>query len=107
MSDGSGGRFHNIDTIAPAPAKPTAPTESAKPVAEPAKALTKSERAAKAEVANYSDSSGDGAPHAPSVDPPAASEARDQGVAPPTKGERVIFLGNGLAVLGIDAPERM
>lgn len=82
---------------APAPAKSSAPTASAKPGKESAKPLTKSERAAKAEVANYSDSSGDGAPHAPSVDPPAATKARAQGVAPPTKGERVVFIGNGLA----------
>ncbi|MEM0896804.1 MAG: ThuA domain-containing protein, partial [Verrucomicrobiota bacterium] len=37
------------------------------------------------------------APHAPQVDPPAATAARSQAVAPPQKGERIVFLGNGLA----------
>lgn len=36
-------------------------------------------------------------PHAPQVEPPAASAARAQKVAAPGTGERIVFLGNGLA----------
>lgn len=61
------------------------------------KALTKSEQAAKAEEKKRPDNSGDGAPHAPEVDPPAATKARPQAVAPPAKGERIVLIGNGLA----------
>ncbi|MFN0079283.1 MAG: PVC-type heme-binding CxxCH protein [Prosthecobacter sp.] len=39
----------------------------------------------------------DNAPHAPSAEPPAATSARAQNVAPPTKGERIVLVGNGLA----------
>jgi mono/diheme cytochrome c family protein/glucose/arabinose dehydrogenase len=53
--------------------------------------------AAKAEGKQRPKNSGDGAPHAPEVDPPAATKARAQAVAAPAKGERVIFIGNGLA----------
>ena len=38
-----------------------------------------------------------GAPHAPSEEPPAATTKRSQAVAPPTKGERIVLIGNGLA----------
>jgi len=62
-----------------------------------AKAPTKSEEAAKAEEKKRPDNSGDGAPHAPEVDPAAASKARSQAVAAPVKGERVVLIGNGLA----------
>ncbi len=41
--------------------------------------------------------SGAGAPHAPSAEPPTASSARPQAVAPPAKGERIVLIGNGLA----------
>lgn len=61
------------------------------------KAPTKSEQAAKAEEKKRPDNSGDGAPHAPEVDPPAATKARAQAVVAPVKGERVVFIGNGLA----------
>jgi mono/diheme cytochrome c family protein/glucose/arabinose dehydrogenase len=37
------------------------------------------------------------ATHAPDAEPPPASIARAQKVAPPAKGERIVFLGNGLA----------
>lgn len=37
------------------------------------------------------------APHAPSEEPPTATTARAQQVAPPAKGERVVLVGNGLA----------
>jgi mono/diheme cytochrome c family protein/glucose/arabinose dehydrogenase len=37
------------------------------------------------------------APHAPSAEPAAASSARPQNVAPPSKGERIVLIGNGLA----------
>ena len=37
------------------------------------------------------------ATHAPDEEPIAASKVRRQEVAPPEKGERIIFLGNGLA----------
>ncbi len=36
-------------------------------------------------------------PHAPEIDPPTATAARPQAVAPPSQGERIVFLGNGLA----------
>ena len=39
----------------------------------------------------------DPAPHAPKALPPTATSARAQQVAPPAKGERIVFLGNGLA----------
>ena len=39
----------------------------------------------------------DDSPHAPKVEPQPASSARPQKVAPPQKGERVVFIGNGLA----------
>ena len=61
------------------------------------KGATKSEQAAKAEEKKRPDNSGDGAPHAPEVDPPAATNARAQAVAAPAKGERVVLIGNGLA----------
>ncbi len=37
------------------------------------------------------------APHAPKAEPPTATSARSQSVAPPAKGERIVLLGNGLA----------
>lgn len=37
------------------------------------------------------------APHAPNEDPVAATSARNQAVAAPEKGERIVLLGNGLA----------
>jgi mono/diheme cytochrome c family protein/glucose/arabinose dehydrogenase len=37
------------------------------------------------------------APHAPNAEPPAATAKRSQSVAPPSKGERIVLLGNGLA----------
>ena len=43
------------------------------------------------------DKSGPGAPHAPNTEPAAATAQRSQAVAPPTKGERIVLLGNGLA----------
>jgi len=61
------------------------------------KGATKSEQAAKAEEKKRPDNSGDGAPHAPEVDPPAATKARAQVAAAPVKGERVVLIGNGLA----------
>jgi hypothetical protein len=39
----------------------------------------------------------DTTPHAPKALPPAATSARPQQVAPPQKGESVVFIGNGLA----------
>jgi mono/diheme cytochrome c family protein/glucose/arabinose dehydrogenase len=36
-------------------------------------------------------------PHAPNAEPPAATKARAQAVAPPAKGERIVLIGNGLA----------
>jgi len=43
------------------------------------------------------DKSGPGAPHAPNTEPAAATAQRSQAVAPPTKGERIVLVGNGLA----------
>ncbi|WP_395731351.1 PVC-type heme-binding CxxCH protein [Prosthecobacter sp.] len=37
------------------------------------------------------------APHQPSVEPVAATSARPQAVAPPSKGEHIVLVGNGLA----------
>ena len=37
------------------------------------------------------------APHQPSAEAPAARAVRDQNVAPPSKGERIVLVGNGLA----------
>lgn len=39
----------------------------------------------------------EGAPHAPKAEPPAATKARSQTIAPPAKGERIVLIGNGLA----------
>jgi mono/diheme cytochrome c family protein/glucose/arabinose dehydrogenase len=36
-------------------------------------------------------------PHAPQAEPPAATQARPQAVAAPAPGERIVFVGNGLA----------
>ncbi len=36
-------------------------------------------------------------PHEPNAEPPAATKARAQTVAPPSKGERIVLIGNGLA----------
>ena len=36
-------------------------------------------------------------PHAPTAEPAAATTARPQAVAPPAAGERIVFIGNGLA----------
>ena len=36
-------------------------------------------------------------PHAPSAEPPAATQARSQAVAAPATGERIVLIGNGLA----------
>ena len=36
-------------------------------------------------------------PHAPNAEPAAATSARPQTVTPPTKGERIVLIGNGLA----------
>lgn len=36
-------------------------------------------------------------PHAPQEEPPAATKARSQAVTAPSKGERIVLLGNGLA----------
>ena len=52
----------------------------------------------KANAANWPDNSkGSPTPHAPSTNPPAATVARPQVVAPPSAGERVVFIGNGFA----------
>ncbi|HSH93534.1 MAG TPA: PVC-type heme-binding CxxCH protein, partial [Roseimicrobium sp.] len=55
------------------------------------------DRAIKADARSWPDNSGGSAPHAPSAEPPAATTARPQKVAAPGKGERVVFIGNGLA----------
>ncbi|MCB1229302.1 MAG: c-type cytochrome [Verrucomicrobiae bacterium] len=52
----------------------------------------------KADPAFWPDNSGGSEhPHAPQVDPPDATSARPQEVAPPQPGEHIVFLGNGLA----------
>src|SRR5690606_717557 len=64
---------------------------------DPAKPLTASEKAAKAEEPKRPDNSGEGAPHAPSAEPATATRHRPQTVAAPAKGERIALVGNGLA----------
>jgi mono/diheme cytochrome c family protein/glucose/arabinose dehydrogenase len=52
----------------------------------------------KADPRNWPDASkGSPTPHAPQVEPPTATSARPQTAAAPTPGERIVFLGNGLA----------
>ena len=52
----------------------------------------------KANAANWPDNSkGSPTPHAPALNPPAANAIRPQAVAPPSAGERVVFIGNGFA----------
>jgi mono/diheme cytochrome c family protein/glucose/arabinose dehydrogenase len=51
----------------------------------------------KTDARNWPDNSGGSAPHAPHAEPPAATAKREQAIAPPAKGERIVFLGNGLA----------
>lgn len=43
------------------------------------------------------DAVADQPPHAPNAEPPAATTMRAQPVAPPTEGERIVLIGNGLA----------
>ena len=71
----------SLPAQAPKPAKkePAKPTDKADPRSWP------------------DNSSGSQHPHAPEVEPGAATSARAQKVAPPAKGERVVFIGNGLA----------
>ena len=66
-----------------------------KPVTDYSKIGT---RAAKADAGNWPDlSKGAPTPHAPNQNPPAAQTARPQTVAAPAQGERIVFIGNGLA----------
>ncbi len=52
----------------------------------------------KSDPRNWPDSSkGSAAPHAPQEEPPAATAARPQSATAPESGERIVFLGNGLA----------
>jgi mono/diheme cytochrome c family protein/glucose/arabinose dehydrogenase len=62
------------------------PTAAAKP---------ETKKEAKKEAADAKKS--DVPPHAPSDEPVPATAARPQNVAPPTKGERIVLIGNGLA----------
>jgi len=65
------------------------------PVADHSKLKTKE---SKANAANWPDNSkGSPTPHAPAENPPAATSQRSQQVAPPSSGERVVFIGNGFA----------
>lgn len=70
--------------------QPASPQQQSKEAAE---------RAAKADARGrfWPDNSGGSAPHAPSANPPPASKTRSQTVAPPSVGERIVFVGNGLA----------
>jgi len=49
------------------------------------------------EKKNAKDAPSDQPPHAPNAEPPVATKARAQNVAPPSKGERIVLIGNGLA----------
>ncbi|NBV78688.1 MAG: dehydrogenase, partial [Verrucomicrobia bacterium] len=52
----------------------------------------------KADASKWPDlSKGSPTPHAPALNPPAATVARPQSVAAPATGERVVFIGNGFA----------
>lgn len=62
---------------------------------KPAKAPAKK---TKTEDKKWPDNSGGSDhPHAVEIDPPEAKSARSQEVAAPTQGERIVFIGNGLA----------
>ena len=84
------------------PAPPRKPKGAAAPAATKPDDKTEKAAAVRAEKANpkgkfWPDNSGGAAPHAPNAEPPAATSARPQAVAPPTAGERIVFIGNGLA----------
>ncbi len=53
--------------------------------------------AQKADARNWPDNSGGSAPHAPANEPPAATSVRAQKMAAPERGERIVFIGGGLA----------
>ncbi len=62
--------------------------EAAKPeAAKPQEKKARKKRAAQPQSA----------PHAPNEEPEAATTVRPQAVAPPSKGERIVLIGNGLA----------
>ncbi len=65
--------------------------------AEPPKALTASEKAAQAEEKVRPDNSGEGGPHALIEEPATTTQRRAQSATAPTKGERIVLIGNGLA----------
>ncbi len=50
-----------------------------------------------AAVAPLAGAEPDNRPHAPKAEPPAAARVRSQAVAAPADGERIVFIGNGLA----------
>ncbi|TLD70853.1 c-type cytochrome [Phragmitibacter flavus] len=60
-------------------------------------ALGKSPATGGVERPKYPDNSGPGAPHAPQVEPTAATSVRPQAVAAPSQAERIVLIGNGLA----------
>ena len=68
----------------PPEAAPAKPDDKAKPDAKSKDKPKKAEPKA-------------GGPHAPSAEPAAATAKRPQAVAPPSKGERIVLIGNGLA----------
>ena len=70
------------------PAGVQTPPTPAAAAAKPASDQKRPEKAGKPTV---------GAPHALTAEPPAASAKRSQAVAPPSKGERIVLIGNGLA----------
>jgi mono/diheme cytochrome c family protein/glucose/arabinose dehydrogenase len=51
----------------------------------------------KTDAKSWPDNSGGEAPHAPSAEPPTASKSRPQQAGNPEPGERIVFIGNGLA----------
>ncbi|HTO02663.1 MAG TPA: hypothetical protein VL069_03130, partial [Opitutus sp.] len=70
--------------------KAPATSAAAKPTAEKPAAV-------KANAENPEEGRPESATHAPDEEPMAATKARRQEVAPPETGERIVFVGNGLA----------
>ena len=93
--------YEGFDSPIPA-AKATAAPEGkgkpkAKPEAAPAAADSKAERRKRRSTQTQADKPGAVGSHALTAEPPVATAKRDQAVAPPAKGERIVLIGNGLA----------
>jgi mono/diheme cytochrome c family protein/glucose/arabinose dehydrogenase len=82
--------------LAPVSAQSPAPKKSS-PMGKAGTASVK-RKGDKADPRNWPDASkGSPTPHAPQEEPPAATRSRPQTATAPLPGERIVFLGNGLA----------